>query len=1118
MKPMSKLDPKLMQLGEDVPSVWGVDGGRGDLTVSKESIKSGSFRKREGVKSARRPGGPEARRPGARPLPRHRQLPAPAWAALALPFGLFAAAPVTAQVVSPNLWSATLTVHNDAGFFGCDTADSSQVDCDTPALTENEFTYGGITYAIHKIYWGSSQNRLWIDFHEAADLGLITAFNSSGQNQKNRLSSLTLNVDGTPLAISTASIGEGGFSDRIYWSYQPSPAWTDGQTVSLSLLKPSAYSGTVTLEADKTTFTEENAGSTTLRVRLDPPPQRSVFVRISEDNGTLPSGTITAAAGRDYQVGSSLVRNSLPKTVVVNSAQTVVGPVRIRDDSLVEGTETFRLTAAVDGLPWINGSLDFTIEDAADVSKVRVRDPLRLAAQAYSGGPFRCLVRIELDAEEAQYRHERNLVFPVEVNGVERNVTIGTGGITAFAWDLDKDDTVEVLRNRFSGIAVSSDYAPARPTPAHLLPPSPTDIKLTQNSQPTETARGAALRLGCLGAPPPQAPSAPTGSGATAGTPSGPQPSGSQPSGSIPRPNNNNNNNGQNPVDKNGVPLPVPQSDLRPTFGDITVEDQSYTQGMRIEPLTLPAGTGGNDPLTYALTPALPAGLMLDMATRRLSGTPSMPQEARQYTWTATDADGDVMTLEFSIAVAAAPEPKKVAAREWPIRFGRTVSQQVTDALQSRFTASPQPGLHLTVAGEELNGAVPLAENRSALAKLLGFETLTSHQLVQDSSFSFSPSVSAPHLSFWGEGALSSFSGKAATVTLEGDVTTALLGAEWNAERWQAGAALSHSWGNGGYEAENGMEGEISTTMTGLYPYGRYALSPRLGIWASAGYGWGTLSLTSEGTKYNPSANMTMAAAGMDGLLLDGGAEGLSLSTIADVMTVKTTTDAVDGLAGSEGNVSRFRLGLEAVRPFPLSNGASLLPSLSVGVRQDSGDAETGFGTELGAGVSWMDPQRGISADIKGRILLTHGSEDFQERGMALSFAWDPNPSDRGPSFSVSHALGAAATGGLDALLNPTTMEGLDADPDSNEHQQFATRLAYGFPAFGDRLTITPSLGLALSPYSSSTSLLWALTPYAGTGQVDEPWTISLEGQRQEDTTPASLVDYSFKLRFSLLF
>ena len=100
--------------------------------------------------------------------------------------------------------------------------------------------------------------------------------------------------------------------------------------------------------------------------------------------------------------------------------------------------------------------------------------------------------------------------------------------------------------------------------------------------------------------------------------------------------------------------------------------------------------------------------------------------------------------------------------------------------------------------------------------------------------------------------------------------------------------------------------------------------------------------------------------------------------------------------------------------------------------------------------------------------------------------------------------------------MSPITIEGLGADDGSREHQQFATRLAYGFPAFSDRLTVTPSLGLALSPYSSSTSLRWALTPYTGTGQVDEPWALSLEGQRQEDTTATSPVDHSFKLRFSL--
>ena len=59
---------------------------------------------------------------------------------------------------------------------------------------------------------------------------------------------------------------------------------------------------------------------------------------------------------------------------------------------------------------------------------------------------------------------------------------------------------------------------------------------------------------------------------------------------------------------------------------------------------------------------------------------------------------------------------------------------------------------------------------------------------------------------------------------------------------------------------------------------------------------------------------------------------------------------------------------------------------------------------------------------------------------------------------------------------------------------------------------------LTLSPEHTTDSLLWALTPYAGTGQVDEPWTISLEGQRQEDRTATAPVDYSLELRFISVF
>ena len=344
-----------------------------------------------------------------------------------------------------------------------------------------------------------------------------------------------------------------------------------------------------------------------------------------------------------------------------------------------------------------------------------------------------------------------------------------------------------------------------------------------------------------------------------------------------------------------------------------------------------------------------------------------------------------------------------VSIKAWQLRLGRTVSHQVVDALQDRLSALPTAGLQFTVAGEAITSAPPLAEHGGLLSKAMGFDPLTAQALMEDSSFSMAPEQegAAPRLAFWGQGAFSSFRGEEEEFSLDGSVTTLLLGADWSRQRWQAGAALSQSWGNGSYESEgDGAEGEITSTVTGLFPYGRYALTPRLGLWAVAGYGWGQLSLNPDGTgdDATPSTTMTMAALGMDGLLFDGGNEGITLSATTDVLTLKTTSEEVDGLESSEGSLSRLRLGIEAVRPFPLSNGASLLPSLALGIRQDSGDAESGFGLDLGAGILWSDPERGISSALRGHTLLAHGEEDFQEQGLALSFSWEPTPSNRGPS------------------------------------------------------------------------------------------------------------------------
>ena len=103
----------------------------------------------------------------------------------------------------------------------------------------------------------------------------------------------------------------------------------------------------------------------------------------------------------------------------------------------------------------------------------------------------------------------------------------------------------------------------------------------------------------------------------------------------------------------------VVAADIAPDFGTETVANQSYTQDTAITDLTLPAATGGNGALSYALTPALPAGLTFTASTRQISGTPTAAQAATTYTYKVTDADantadGDADTLTFTITVAAA--------------------------------------------------------------------------------------------------------------------------------------------------------------------------------------------------------------------------------------------------------------------------------------------------------------------------------------------------------------------------------------------------------------------------------------------------------------------------------
>ena len=92
----------------------------------------------------------------------------------------------------------------------------------------------------------------------------------------------------------------------------------------------------------------------------------------------------------------------------------------------------------------------------------------------------------------------------------------------------------------------------------------------------------------------------------------------------------------------NDVAVTVIAPDTAPSFGSSSpsVAPQTFTLSTAVD-LTLPPATGGNAPLIYTLTPALPPGLTLDPATGVLSGTPTTASVAVMYTYTAADSDGN---------------------------------------------------------------------------------------------------------------------------------------------------------------------------------------------------------------------------------------------------------------------------------------------------------------------------------------------------------------------------------------------------------------------------------------------------------------------------------------------
>ena len=323
-------------------------------------------------------------------------------------------------------------------------------------------------------------------------------------------------------------------------------------------------------------------------------------------------------------------------------------------------------------------------------------------------------------------------------------------------------------------------------------------------------------------------------------------------------------------------------------------------------------------------------------------------------------------------------------------------------------------------------------------------------QLLASSAFLFNGGQDGG-FSIWGRGNYTRFDNLGEGIQSDGDAVTATLGVDWSCATCRFGIALSRTLVEASYGESGREDGELESTITGLYPYLSLRISERFSVWGLAGQGEGELSARSAGDAPALKVDLKsrLAGLGVRGELISAD-NGFSLALKSDAMYSHTSTGRAEGILEAEGEYRRIRLGLEGAWLRPIGEQASLRSSFEVAAREDAGDAENGLGVEVAAALEFSDLAPGLSLDVGVRGLVSHESEDYEEWGVSGGFRYDPRPgSVAGPLVSLSHSSGPADGGGLRQALWHDQMSRGQAPSVGSRRDMLSAEFAYGFKAFG---------------------------------------------------------------------
>ena len=264
----------------------------------------------------------------------------------------------------------------------------------------------------------------------------------------------------------------------------------------------------------------------------------------------------------------------------------------------------------------------------------------------------------------------------------------------------------------------------------------------------------------------------------------------------------------------------------------------------------------------------------------------------------------------------------------------------------------------------------------------------------------------------WGQGDLQTFRGTPQAVSgYEGDLRTGYLGVDVQVTRgWLLGAAVARSGGAGTWErGESG--GDLSTKLTQVYPYVRWA-NDDTAVWGVLGVGRGSARTHVRTlTGLSESSDLGLGLGLLEGrrrVATVGGGVDIGLRGEASWARLATGDgeETIDDLAAG---VRRMRAGVELLRPFSAAGGLTWTPFGALSTRHDGGAGQTGVGLEVAGGLRVGN--RRVQLEAQGRRLVVHSATGYEDYGASLAASMGSGPYEPGLTLSVRPTWGAPGMG-----------------------------------------------------------------------------------------------------------